>query len=55
MTHIETECRREIWRAEQTHRYEALVAWYADPANAERAAEIRATYVAAMQRDPKLD
>ena len=55
MNNIERECRHEIWRAEQAHRYEALVAWYADPANVTTVKNIHAIYTAAMQRDPRLD
>ena len=64
MTDTEAECRRAIWRAALHHPrhigdvpsyYDMLSAWYADPVNAERAAEIDRNYTAAMQRDPRLD
>jgi len=35
--------------------YEWLCAWYADPANAARKAQLEREYIVAMQRDPRLD
>jgi hypothetical protein len=64
MSDVEIECRQAIWRETLHHPrcigevasyYEMLTAWYADPANAKRAAEINANYIAAMQSDPRLD
>lgn len=46
---------RVEWECRQSWNYAASVHWWADPANAERAAEIKRKYVAAMPADPKLD
>lgn len=48
ISEVEFEC-RNAWL------YAALLSWHADPANATRQSEIARDYVAAMQRDPKLD
>jgi hypothetical protein len=45
----------EVCRWSQLSHYKQLCDWYANPANAERAAEIERNYVEAMQRDPHLD
>lgn len=65
MSPVEMECRREMWRAVMAHGwpwlggtpsyYEMLTAWNADPANAERKAELERNYICAMHRDPRLD
>ena len=46
---------RVEWECRVAWEHAAVMNWWADPANAERQAEIRRDYVAAMQRDRNLD